>query len=337
MTEKKIVELVIPPKGGVRHTYSPDAAKITAGLGTQVTRRASKVEPTAEMSDEAIAWLALCQPEPRNAFQVWPTDVVPTGECVSGLRQTLINMYPNCWWADMLPSNGPVLGPFDDRETALQVEIDWLRDNKVPEVTDPPRTSTTDTLTPESAAAWLEDLRATYPYIARWLDTAKEKHNDPAWVMQQFGGHHRFQNDRPPFARLHVVRAQQVFPAVSGTWRPAVEKFLENWSEPNKTEMLNAIAEENDLAESLGFACEIDKDRGYGWCRFTKGEILVVERPVSGHGVYWVRWRPRTPEDGEGPPRVSLYFPNDKLEDALRDRNPIGKGTQFGVDFFKQT
>ncbi len=30
------------------------------------------------------------------------------------------------WYADMAPSNGPVLGPFDSREEALGEEVVWL-------------------------------------------------------------------------------------------------------------------------------------------------------------------------------------------------------------------
>ena len=33
------------------------------------------------------------------------------------------------WTADLSPVAGPVLGPFQDRSTALQAETDWLREN----------------------------------------------------------------------------------------------------------------------------------------------------------------------------------------------------------------
>ena len=32
-----------------------------------------------------------------------------------------------CWWADMGPSGGPVLGPFRSRSKALGAERGWLR------------------------------------------------------------------------------------------------------------------------------------------------------------------------------------------------------------------
>ena len=31
-----------------------------------------------------------------------------------------------CWWADMGPSGGPVLGPYGSRSEALGVEREWL-------------------------------------------------------------------------------------------------------------------------------------------------------------------------------------------------------------------
>jgi len=36
------------------------------------------------------------------------------------------------WSADMSPVNGPVLGPYNLRSEALQEEVKWLLDNKIP-------------------------------------------------------------------------------------------------------------------------------------------------------------------------------------------------------------
>ena len=33
------------------------------------------------------------------------------------------------WTADMSPSNGPLLGPFETRTEALQAEVEWLKKN----------------------------------------------------------------------------------------------------------------------------------------------------------------------------------------------------------------
>jgi hypothetical protein len=35
------------------------------------------------------------------------------------------------WWADLSPSQGPVLGPFPHRSLALQAEHDWLVQNVI--------------------------------------------------------------------------------------------------------------------------------------------------------------------------------------------------------------
>jgi len=34
------------------------------------------------------------------------------------------------WFADMAPVAGPVLGPFPTRQTALDAEVAWLRQNR---------------------------------------------------------------------------------------------------------------------------------------------------------------------------------------------------------------
>lgn len=33
------------------------------------------------------------------------------------------------WWSDLSPSNGPVLGPFNLRQEALDAEVKWLKEN----------------------------------------------------------------------------------------------------------------------------------------------------------------------------------------------------------------
>jgi hypothetical protein len=36
------------------------------------------------------------------------------------------------WIADMSPVNGPVLGPYNRRDEALQREVEWLLKHKIP-------------------------------------------------------------------------------------------------------------------------------------------------------------------------------------------------------------
>lgn len=38
---------------------------------------------------------------------------------------------PNRWWADMSPSDGPQLGPFDTRTEALAAEVAWLETHRL--------------------------------------------------------------------------------------------------------------------------------------------------------------------------------------------------------------
>lgn len=83
-----------------------------AGLlneGPSTVQRASHVEPYAELSDEAKAWL-------RTNRGMDPGD-----------DQAAMD-----WWADMSPSThgpGPVLGPYTTRAEALKAEVDWINEN----------------------------------------------------------------------------------------------------------------------------------------------------------------------------------------------------------------
>ena len=36
-----------------------------------------------------------------------------------------------CWWADLGPSGGPVLGPFRRRSEALAAEVGWLEGHRL--------------------------------------------------------------------------------------------------------------------------------------------------------------------------------------------------------------
>ena len=98
-------EIIISPDGTVRGVYSPIVDKITKALGDPVTQRASHVEPTNELSDKAAQWL-------------WDNKEEP--------------VLPDKWWADMLPVEGPVLGPYDTREEALDEEVKWLHAHNIP-------------------------------------------------------------------------------------------------------------------------------------------------------------------------------------------------------------
>ena len=88
-------------------------------LGVVELRRASHVEPTRELSAEARKWL-------RDKFERTVDNITPS-----------VPDPPPRWWADMLPMNGPVLGPFDTRSEALAAERVWIDDRgivKQPEI-----------------------------------------------------------------------------------------------------------------------------------------------------------------------------------------------------------
>ena len=49
------------------------------------------------------------------------------------VRASHVEPHPDGGWtADLLPSGGPVLGPFPLRSTALAAERDWLTENLLP-------------------------------------------------------------------------------------------------------------------------------------------------------------------------------------------------------------
>lgn len=102
-------------------------------------------------------------------------------------------------------------------------------------------------------------------------------------------------------------------------WRGRAEVFLTNWSEPHKTNMLAALARENDLAESLGFEYEPDPRRGHGWGRFSSGTTEVWETASDGR-VWWMRI-----ERSVRYKRATHHCRYNTLEDALRRRNPTHK------------
>ena len=113
MPDKKRQLMVFPQKGlhagdtDVRGIYSELTDKIVGELGTKSTSRASHVEPTAELSEAALKYL-----RDNGTPEEW-------------LKRDL-------WWADMIPSGGPVLGPFAQRDEALAHEVHWLNRKGIP-------------------------------------------------------------------------------------------------------------------------------------------------------------------------------------------------------------
>lgn len=105
-------EIIIGSDGEARHIHDDAVTEMTAAIGDQTIRRASNVEPTDELSEAAFSAASRrLYPHRDTAFMA-----LPQGK----------------WWADLLPVGGPVLGPFDKRQEALDAETEWLRAHNIP-------------------------------------------------------------------------------------------------------------------------------------------------------------------------------------------------------------
>lgn len=98
MTES-IIDVVVRPAGKVQYLYNEEVDLSLLGKGKRP--RASFVEPTEELTGDAVDWLM--------ANEI----VIPD----------------EAWWADLGVSGGPVLGPFISRSAALEAERHWLLAN----------------------------------------------------------------------------------------------------------------------------------------------------------------------------------------------------------------
>ena len=103
------------------------------------------------------------------------------------------------------------------------------------------------------------------------------------------------------------------------SWRERTETFLANWPEPHKSRMISRLAEENDLAENLGWTCLPDDRRGFGYCSFFKGRDHVWE---CSRG--WVR----ASKDDNDRYQSHHYFRT--LDDALKSENAYARLNQHG-------
>lgn len=111
----KTVDLVIRPDGTIESVHADSLVPFFNKMGSMTRSRASRVEPTEELSDEAIHSLMTQKVMPETGLDL-------------GLAFLLFH-FPAAWWADMTPSAGPVLGPFDLHQQAIEAELRWLHDN----------------------------------------------------------------------------------------------------------------------------------------------------------------------------------------------------------------
>jgi hypothetical protein len=102
------VEIRFSKDGSARAIYGEEID--LEELGVVKLRRASRVEPTSELSDSAREWLYGALEELSD-------------------HMTAAKPKKSLWWADMIPMNGPVLGPFNTRSAALKAEVMWLNEH----------------------------------------------------------------------------------------------------------------------------------------------------------------------------------------------------------------
>ena len=95
------IPIVVRSSGEVQFLYTEELDLSTLGPVAK-QKRASHIELTCDLSDEALISLARL-----------PIDETPA----------------NTWWADLTPSGGPVLGPFEKRSQALAAEAVWIQEH----------------------------------------------------------------------------------------------------------------------------------------------------------------------------------------------------------------
>mgnify|MGYP003405320993 CR=1 FL=1 len=127
----KRLEVIVTSTGEMRSIHSDEIMPILRQLGDVEVRRASHVEPAVGMREEAKAWIraeiAAHRPPPMILYSVsccysivWADGIPVT---IQGIDQ---------WYADLLPVNGPVLGPCNTKQEALDCEVEWLKKHSYP-------------------------------------------------------------------------------------------------------------------------------------------------------------------------------------------------------------
>ena len=116
MSDKHTV--VISPQGDRTMTHRDELLRPDPERGPFRIRRASHIEPTAELAPAAVEIAAS-----RHLPLRYTRDTA--GYTAAELRELL----PAGWWADLTPVSPVVLGPFDTRIAALQAESDWLQEH----------------------------------------------------------------------------------------------------------------------------------------------------------------------------------------------------------------
>ena len=122
--------IVIDPDGTAKHLVDPVSERIAAAIGPKVsTQRSSHVESWHDLSGKARNHVlshedrlaSISDDRLYDSFVDGPDGVIEASRDIT-----------NFFWADMLPVNGPVLGPFKTRQEALDAETTWLKAHGIP-------------------------------------------------------------------------------------------------------------------------------------------------------------------------------------------------------------
>jgi hypothetical protein len=127
----KRLEVIVTSTGEMRSIHSDDIMPILRQIGNVEVRRASHVEPAAGMREEAREWIRKEISERRvpplilyymscGRAIIWEHGIPIT---INGVDQ---------WYADLLPVRGPVIGPYDSKQEALDAEVEWLKAHNYP-------------------------------------------------------------------------------------------------------------------------------------------------------------------------------------------------------------
>jgi len=115
--EPRTLSIIVEPDGASRHLVTSESDEVFAGFGEKdFTWRNSHVETWNSLSRDARDWLQFHAPSTnpgRMAIEAGRLDF-------------------NWWWADMLPVEGPVLGPYGTHGEAIRAEVRYLHEHNLP-------------------------------------------------------------------------------------------------------------------------------------------------------------------------------------------------------------
>lgn len=114
--------IIIDPDGTTRHLVDPVSERIASAIGPKIsTQRSSHVETWGDLNMPARRWLL----EHRAVF----ADI--NADRLFELEEDGCDL-TTCFWVDLLPVRGPVIGPFEHYDEAIAAEIGYLQEHNLP-------------------------------------------------------------------------------------------------------------------------------------------------------------------------------------------------------------